>query len=161
MKTYSEEDMFDEKDKQILTVLRSNARLSTKQIAKKTNIPITTVFNRIKNLEKNGIIKYYTAILDKKKLGRGVSANILLNINFDKLSKKMMNEEDLADKLLRIPGIEAVETMSGEADIILKVSVEDIDKLNELLTKKLRGFEEIVNVKTFIILKSFTQGRLF
>ena len=55
---------------------------------------------RIKSLESKGIIKGYTCILDRKKLGRGVSAHILLNINFDKLSKKMMNEEDLADKLL-------------------------------------------------------------
>ncbi len=153
--------MIDEKDKHILEVLCDNARLSTKQIAKKTNIPITTVFNRIKNLEKNGIIKGYTCTLDGKKLGRGVSAHLLININFDKLSKKMMNEEDLANKLLRIPGIDSVDTMSGEADMIIKVSVEDIDKLNELLTKKLRGFEEIVNVKTFIILKSFSPGRLF
>jgi len=153
--------MIDEKDQQIMEALSRNARLSTKQIAKKTNIPITTVFNRIKNLEKNGIIKSYTCVFDKKKLGRGVSANILLNINFDKLSKKMMNEEDLADKLLRIPGIESVDTMSGEADMMIKVSVEDIDQMNELLTKRLRGFEEIVNVKTFIILKSFSPGRLF
>jgi len=153
--------MTDEKDKLIIEALRKNARLSTKQIAKKTNIPITTVFNRIKSLESKGIIKGYTCILDRKKLGRGVSAHILLNINFDKLSKKMMNEEDLADKLLRIPGIESVDTLSGEGDMIARVSVEDIDGLNELLTKRFRGFEEIVNVKTFIILKSFNQGRLF
>jgi Lrp/AsnC family leucine-responsive transcriptional regulator len=153
--------MIDEKDRHILEVLCGNARLSTKQIAKKTNIPITTVFNRIKNLEKNGVIKGYTCMLDKKKLDRGVSAHLLININFDKLSKKMMNEEDLANKLLRVPGIESVDTMSGEADMIIKVSVEDIDKLNEMLTKKLRGFEEIVNVKTFIILKTFSPGKLF
>jgi len=72
-----------------------------------------------------------------------------------------MNEEDLAEKLLRIPGVENADTMSGEADMILKVSVEDIDRLNDLLTKRLRSFEEIVNVKTFIILKSFSPGKLF
>lgn len=153
--------MIDEKDKQILEVLSRNARLSTKQIAKKTNIPITTVFNRIRNMEKSGVIKGYVTFLDKKKLGRGVSANILININFDTLSKKMMNEEDMANKLLRIPGIESVDTMSGEADMIIKVSVQDIDELNEMLTKKLRGFEEIINVKTFIILRNFSPGRLF
>ena len=153
--------MFDEKDKPILEALRKNSRLSTKQIAKKTNIPITTVFNRIKNLEKKGVIKAYTCILDKKKLGRGVSAHIMIKLNFDILSKKMMNEEDLSEKLLRISGIESVDTMSGEADMIMKVAVEDIDKLNELLTKKLRGFEEIVNVKTFIILKSFESDKVF
>jgi Lrp/AsnC family transcriptional regulator len=153
--------MIDEKDKQILEVLTKSARLSTKQIARRTSIPITTVFNRIKSMEKEGIIKRYTCVLSRKKLGRGVSAYILININFDKLSKKMMNEEDLAKKLLNIAGVESVDTMSGEADMIVRVSVEDIDMLNELLTKKLRGFDEIVNVKTFIILKNFSPGRLF
>jgi len=151
----------DEKDRQILDALCRNARHSTKKIAKKTNIPITTVFNRIKSMEKNGIIKGYTCVVDRKKLGRGVSAHILLNINFDKLSKKMMNEEDLAHKLLSITGIEEADTLSGEADMVIKVSVEDIDRLNELLTKKLRGFEEIVNVKTFIILRSFSPVKGF
>ena len=86
--------MIDEKDKLIIDALRQNARLSTKQIAKKANIPITTVFNRIRNLEKNGIIKGYSCVIDNKKLGKGISAHILININFDKLSKKMMNESD-------------------------------------------------------------------
>jgi Lrp/AsnC family leucine-responsive transcriptional regulator len=153
--------MIDEKDKRILEVLSTGARLSTKQIAKKTSIPITTVFNRIKAMEKEGVIRRYTCVLDKKKIDKSVSAYIMLKINFDKLTKKMMNEEDLAKRFLNIAGIDSVDTMSGDTDIILRASVKDIEELNELLMKRLRGYDEIENVKTLIILKNFSPGRLF
>jgi DNA-binding Lrp family transcriptional regulator len=153
--------MIDEKDKRILEILSTGARLSTKQIAKKTNIPITTVFNRIKGMEKEGVIKRYSCVLDKKKIGKSVSAYILLKINFDKLTKKMMNEEDLAKKFLGIAGIDSIDTMSGDTDMILRVSVSDIEELNDLLMKRLRGYDEIENVKTLIILRHFSPGRLF
>ena len=68
----------DDKDYAVLNVLRKNAKLSTKQIAKKTGIPITTVHNRIKKLESSGIIKGYTTILDNKLIGN-VIAFILIS----------------------------------------------------------------------------------
>ena len=47
----------DEKDEKILKLLKENSKLTTQQISKKTLIPITTIHNRIKKLEKEGIIK--------------------------------------------------------------------------------------------------------
>jgi len=49
----------DDKDWQILEILKDNAKLTSHKISKKTAIPITTVHNRIKKLEMNGIIKKY------------------------------------------------------------------------------------------------------
>ena len=57
----------DDKDEQILQILKENSKLSTHQISKKTRIPITTVHNRIKKLKKEEIIKKYSIIIDKKK----------------------------------------------------------------------------------------------
>ena len=57
----------NEKDRKILDVLKKNAKLTTSQISKKTNIPITTVHNRIKKLEQQEIIKGYTIVLNQEK----------------------------------------------------------------------------------------------
>ena len=54
----------DQKDIQIIEILKSNARLTTKDIAKKVKLPITTVHNRIKKLEINNIIKNFTINLN-------------------------------------------------------------------------------------------------
>ncbi|HLN88684.1 MAG TPA: winged helix-turn-helix transcriptional regulator, partial [Candidatus Binatia bacterium] len=53
----------DEKDLAILTLIQENSKLTANQIAKKINIPITTVFAKIKRMEEMGIIKQYRAIL--------------------------------------------------------------------------------------------------
>ena len=53
----------DEKDLAILTIIQENSKLTANQIAKKINIPITTVFAKIRRMEEMGIIKQYRAIL--------------------------------------------------------------------------------------------------
>jgi len=80
--------MIDNKDLKILELLKLNARFTTKQISKKTLLPITTVHNRIKKLENLGVIKNYSVVIDHKKLGKSISAYILMNINYVYLKEK-------------------------------------------------------------------------
>ena len=68
----------DEKDYAILEVLKENSGLSIQKIAKKTGIPIATVHNRIKKLKQEGIIERYTIVIDKAKLGRKMTAHVLI-----------------------------------------------------------------------------------
>jgi DNA-binding Lrp family transcriptional regulator len=70
----------DKKDLQILELLKRDSKLTTSKIAKKTLIPTTTIHNRIKKLEKSGIIKNYTLNLDWKKLGKNITAFILVSV---------------------------------------------------------------------------------
>jgi len=72
----------DKKDLKILEILKENSKLTTSQIYKKTNIPITTVHNRIKKLENLGIIRSYTLKLDYNKLGKPITGFILVTINY-------------------------------------------------------------------------------
>jgi DNA-binding Lrp family transcriptional regulator len=72
----------DEKDLAILNLLQKNCKMTAKEIAKKINSPITTVFAKIKRMEQQGIIKEYRAILDHKKLNFGVTAFILASFSY-------------------------------------------------------------------------------
>ncbi|MEK6886692.1 MAG: winged helix-turn-helix transcriptional regulator [Nanoarchaeota archaeon] len=60
----------DEKDKILLNELKKNSKRSVQELSKATKIPSTTVYNRIKALEKEGIIKHYSVKLDNKKVGK-------------------------------------------------------------------------------------------
>ena len=60
----------DEKDNILLNELRKDSNRSVQELSKATKIPSTTVYNRIKDLEKEGIIKHYTVKLDNKKVGK-------------------------------------------------------------------------------------------
>ena len=74
--------IMDNKDEKILELLRENSKLTTHQISKKTLIPITTIHNRIKKLEQEGIIKRYTLELDNKKLGKELAAFIHITVDY-------------------------------------------------------------------------------
>ena len=145
----------DEKDQKIIELLTINSKLTSHKISKKTSIPITTIHNRIKRLEKEGIIKKFSIELDKKKIGKHISAYILVTVNYPHEERKKFSQEDTARKIRAIDGVESVSIVTGETDIILKLSIESIEKLNELITKKLRNIDGVESTRTLVILNEF------
>ncbi|MEM2917116.1 MAG: winged helix-turn-helix transcriptional regulator, partial [Candidatus Bathyarchaeia archaeon] len=75
----------DETDVKILKTLLLNARLSNRQIAKKIGVSVGTVLSRIKLLEKAGIIKGYSAIIDHEKLGYELTVLTEITVSKGKL----------------------------------------------------------------------------
>ena len=62
----------DNTDKKILTLLQQNSKQTNKQISHQLNLSVTAVYERIKKLEKGGVIKTYTAIIDTDKVGKSL-----------------------------------------------------------------------------------------
>ena len=144
--------IMDEKDERILDVLKENGKLSTQQISKKTSIPITTVHNRIKKLEKDGIIKNYTIVLDNKKIGKAIAAYVQIIVDYKFLKEKKMSQHDLAKKLKQHEFVEEVAMITGGTDIIIKVRVKNIEELDNFVTQYLRNIEGIEKTQTMVIL---------
>ncbi|MBS3114319.1 Lrp/AsnC family transcriptional regulator [Candidatus Woesearchaeota archaeon] len=142
----------DEKDEKILRLLKENSKSTTQQIAKKTLIPITTVHNRIKKLEKEGIIKKYTVEVDNKKLGKNIAAYIHIVVDYRLLKEIKMSQHELARKLRQYDFVEEAAMVTGGTDIIIKVRVRDINELDDFVTKKLRNIDGIEKTQTMIIL---------
>ncbi len=145
----------DEKDKQILEILKKNARLTTKEIAKIVKLPITTVHNRIKKLENNKIITNFTVNLNYNELGKPILAFILVTVNYNLVSEKKIDQEELAKKIKFLEGTEDVSIVTGDTDIIVKVRLSNVDELSNYITKKLRNLEGIDKTRTLIVLKHF------
>ena len=142
----------DKKDEKILELLKENSKLTTQQISKKTLIPITTVHSRIKKLEKEGIIKKYTLGLDHKKIGKHISAYILIVVDYKSLKESKITQHDLAKTLVQFDFVEEAAIVTGSIDIIIKVRVKDIDELDNFVTKKLRNINGIEKTQTMVIL---------
>jgi len=150
-----EEDSLDDKDIMILELLKENSKLTTHKISKKTAIPITTVHNRIKKLEKEGIIKGYTVVLDYAKLGRSMRAFVLATVTYMLPSGQKISQEDAAKRIRKIAGVEGVCIVTGGTDIIIEVRVKDVDELNDFVVRKLRNVEGVDKTQTMIVLSSF------
>ena len=144
--------VLDEKDSAIIAVLKENAKLSTQKMAKRTRIPITTVHNRIKKLEKRGIIRGYTVVLDSKKIGKPIAAFILITADYKGLKELKMPQHELARQLLKNTAVESSAMITGAADIIIKLRVGSIDELNDFVTDYLRNVEGVEKTQTAIVL---------
>lgn len=145
--------MLSQKDSIILDLLQKNAKYSSREISDKTGIPITTVHNRIKRMEKEGIIKKYSAVPDKKKLGKLISAYIHVAVTYMKADGTRVSQEDVARTILRMPEVEECVIITGTTDIILKVSTKDVDELNDFVINRLREIDGVQSTVTSIVLK--------
>jgi DNA-binding Lrp family transcriptional regulator len=144
--------MLYRKDEKILEILKKDCKTPIKNISAQTGIPLTTVHNRIKNMEKHGIIKSYVALIDKKMIGRSISAWVMIDMA-DISSDKDNSDELAAKRIKEMPEVEECYLLTGNIDIIAKVNVSDTDSLNEFVTKKLRTIPGIKRTTTSVILK--------
>ena len=141
--------MLDNKDLEILEVLKNHAKWTTHHISKKTLIPITTVHNRIKKLEAMGVIKGYTALLDYKKMGESISAFVLADVQSDNPCKR---SNEILKEIENWKEVHESYTITGNHDIILRISVKDTEELEKFI-ERLDAIEGIEKAKTNIILK--------
>jgi len=130
----------DDKDMDILSLLKKNAKSTTQQISRELNIPITTVHNRIKKLESSGIIEKYTIILNHKKLGKTISARLMIRVT------KLADQFKICNEVLNLESVEKVYQITG---------VNDIEALHSLIMTQLRTMPEIRNTNATIVLKEF------
>ncbi len=104
--------LVDEADRAILRLLKENARLSFRELARKTGLSVGTVISRIKRMEKLGIIKGYSVLVDPEKLGYDITAIIELTISQGEL---IQVEEMIAEK----ENVCGVYDVTGESDAII------------------------------------------
>jgi DNA-binding Lrp family transcriptional regulator len=136
----------EEKDKKILNALILNSRLSLRQIAKKTSISVATVMHHVNQLEKEGVIKKYTAKLDYEKLGYDVEVMIEIRISKGKLF-------DVEKKIATNPNVFGVYDVTGVYDAIVLARFLNRRQMDVFL-KKLQTYEFVERIETKLILNT-------
>jgi DNA-binding Lrp family transcriptional regulator len=148
--------LLDKKDLRILEILKENSKLTTHMISKRTGIPITTIHNRIKKMQKQGVIKNYTLNLNHKKLGKPVLAFVFINPNYRILREKKITQKGLIDNISKIPSVEEIYHITGRYDIVAKVRAKDIEELNDLILDFLEKNYAITKTETMIVLSGIS-----
>jgi DNA-binding Lrp family transcriptional regulator len=142
----------DEKDLAILNLLQKNCKMTAKEIARKINSPITTVFAKIKRMEQQGIIKEYRAVLDHKKLDFGVTAFILASFSYRANKEETpLSQRVIAEQISKFPEVQEVHIISGDWDILVKVKDRDVDSVGKFVIDKLRTVKGIEKTLTCIV----------
>jgi len=141
----------DDLDLEILTELGKNSKAPLKNISKKLGVPASTIHTRIKRLEKNKVIRTYVPKIDYKKIGVEILAFVM--ISFDK-SQTNLDQEEVAQKIAKVPNVQEVNIIAGQFDILLKIRAKSIDDLGKLVVKRLKNINGVGHTITYIVLNN-------
>ncbi|MCS7120466.1 MAG: Lrp/AsnC family transcriptional regulator [Nitrososphaerota archaeon] len=137
-------EKIDEIDLKILKMLQEDSRISFHNLAKKIGISVGTAYNRIKNLERKGIIKTYTAVVDPYKLGLTLTAIILVQAEGAHLTEV---EEEIAKN----ENVICVYDITGDFDIAVIARFKDRNRLNSFV-KNLISIPHVKRTVTNVVL---------
>jgi len=145
----------DEKDTAILALIQENSKLTAKQIAKKINSPITTVFAKTKRMEELGIIKGYRAIVSPEKLGAGTTAFILASVSYrTKADDVPISQRTVAEEIAKFAEVQEVHIITGDWDLLIKLRAENVDSIGKFVVDKLRLIEGIEKTLTCMVFEN-------
>lgn len=140
--------VLDETDKRILRLLQKDAHYKLKDIAAKINLSLTPVHDRLKRLEREGIIDKYVTVLNKKKLGKNLTVYCqvtLVKQNYD--ISVVFNQA-----ILNMPEVVECNFISGSFDYLLKIVLEDMESYHHFHQKKLSVLPEVSLINSFFII---------
>ncbi|MEM3363910.1 MAG: Lrp/AsnC family transcriptional regulator [Candidatus Micrarchaeia archaeon] len=142
----------DDLDIGILRELREHANLSYKEIAEKLKAHPNTVMLRIKRLEREGVIRRYSADIDYSKLGLKLRAAIMMKTRGVNVLNVGKNGQ--VSGILHIPQLIALYGTAGPSDAIAFVEVKDINELTEVIAK-IQNTPGVIRTSTYVILATY------
>jgi DNA-binding Lrp family transcriptional regulator len=144
----------DNKQKIILKLLQSNGRLTSKEIAERIDVPVTTAFARIKKMEENGIIKKYKAVLDARQLGSPATAFIFASFSQPASQEGSETQKRIESQIAKHSMVQEVHTITGDWDMIIKVKGKDVDDMSNFVMNNLRTMNGIEKTLTCIVFRT-------
>ncbi len=134
----------DETDREILDVLMQDASRSIADIARELRMPRPTVQYRVQKMRERGVIRAIRAIPDYAKLGKPVTAFVLVTF----LPNPDVSQRELADKISKLAGVHEIHVISGEWDLLLKVRAGSMEELGRMVIDKLRAMKGVGHTMT-------------
>ena len=146
--------MIDDVDRKILAILQRNSRESNAQIARELGLAPSGIHERIRKLEKRGIITGYGVSLNSTKLGYGVTAFLFVK------TTDRPGETTTAHLLAEVPQVEEVHHIAGEDCFLVKLRCTSNEDLGRLLRDKIGSIESVVSTRTSVVLSTTKEAGL-
>lgn len=145
----------DDIDREILDLLRDNARQSATAIAANVGLTPGAIRRRISNLEQEGVIVHYTVVLDHDKVGPSVEAYVELSFSGS------ADVQAILEGAISLPEVREASTLAGDPDALVRLRVDDADHLRDTVIK-LRQMKHVTGSKTLFALgrmRHVSEGR--
>ena len=143
--------MIDDKDRGILNIIQSNARVSNVDVARQLGMAPSAVLERLRKLEARGIIRGYEARLDPKAMGQGLLAFVFVK------SDDLSGEVRTGDVIAAAPEVLEVHQVAGEDCFLVKVRVADTEALGRFLRERFGTLASVHSTRTTIVLETLKE----
>ena len=138
--------VLDQIDRKLLALLQDDAKISQAELAKAVGLTAPSVNERIRKLERGGIIRGYVTLLDERKLGQDITAFVEVFIEHPKFESGFIEAVRDLDEILECHHI------TGEFSLLLKVRVQDMAAFRKLLIEKLNSVRGVRQTRTLMVL---------
>lgn len=137
-------------DLRILKVLQREGRLTNAELAERVGLSPSPCLRRLKQLEREGVIEGYAALLDRAKLGLGIEAFVRVNIE----RHKDADTEAFEREVRRLPEVIGVWMMAGDMDFLLHVVVPDLEAYGRFTRDRVIRLPGVKDVHTSFVIEA-------
>lgn len=138
----------DQIDLKLLEVLQQNGKLTTKEIAQQVNLSPTPVYERIRRLEREGVIKKYVALVEAEKIGKGLI--VFCDITLKEHTKEIGHQ--FVQEIMSLMHVSECYNISGDYDFRLKVVVRDMKHYQDFVLNDLGSIKNIGSAHSTFVL---------
>src|SRR3954467_2696551 len=140
----------DRVDRQMLAILQTEGRISNAALAERLHLSPSPCLRRLRTLEQDGIIAGYRAVLDRPRLGLGLTVFVELKVD----SHSDRTASAIAQALNAAPEVISAHIVSGPADFRLEVVVADLADYERLLFETLLKLPNVSDVRSDFVLRT-------
>jgi Lrp/AsnC family leucine-responsive transcriptional regulator len=138
--------MLDDRDRTILTLLQADARASNAELGRRLGLAPSAILERIRKLERRGVIRGYSARLDPRAVGCHLLAFVFVQAD------ERPGGTGLGDRLAGIPEVQEVHHVAGEDCYLVKVRCASPEDLGRLLKEQLGVLPGVLRTRTTVVL---------
>ncbi len=143
--------MIDDISLKILKILQKKARIPNVEVARQIGLAPSAVLERIRKLEKLGIIEGYEVRINPKFFDRGLVAFLTIKTN------ENANDVEIGKKLAHRPKVQEVHYVAGDDAFLVKVRGTDLEELDRLIRDKIKSIEGVLSIKSAIAFTTYKE----
>ncbi|WP_353190107.1 Lrp/AsnC ligand binding domain-containing protein [Pandoraea pnomenusa] len=143
----------DRLDRRILTLLQQDGRMSMKDLSEQVGLSITPCIERVKRMERDGVIMGYFARVNPAALGAALL--VFVEITLDHKSGNMFDQ--FRREVLRIPEVMECHLISGDFDYLIKARIREMSEYRKLLGDILLQLPGAVQSKSYVVMEEIKE----
>jgi Lrp/AsnC family leucine-responsive transcriptional regulator len=143
--------MIDEINIKILNILQKKARIPNIDVARQVGLAPSAVLERIRKLEKQGIIDGYEVRLNPEFFDRGLVAFLTVK------TKESADDTAIGKKLAHRPKVQEVHYVAGDDAFLVKVRGSDLEELERLIREKIKSIDGVCSINTAIVFSTYKE----